>query len=90
MGHFSQPTCAEKCQTRKISIYLIFPIKIFFHLLILIIMRIFAITKGCLPGWAAEIIPCEPDAGNAAEGIVPDKRHISQNILLSLFVVTFI
>jgi hypothetical protein len=53
-------------------------------------MCIFAITKGCLPGWAAEIIPCEPDAGNAAEGIVPDKRHISQHILLSLFVVTFI
>ena len=66
------------------------PNKNLFYLLILIIMCIFAITKGCLPGWAAEIIPCEPDAGNAAEGIVPDKRHISQHILLSLFVVTFI
>ena len=48
------------------------------------------LQRGACPIGTAEIIPCEPDAGNAAEGIVPDKRHTSQHILLSPFVVTFI
>lgn len=39
---------------------------------LLIIMRIFVRAKGCRLFETAEIIPCEPDAGNAAEGIVLD------------------
>ena len=57
-----------------------------FYLCILIIMRIFATAKGVLARLGRlRLYPCEPDAGNAAEGIVPDKRHTSQHILLLPF-----